>query len=665
MRIWKAIKALLSIILILTLTFQFPLSVLATALETGSISLQPTDGETVIDTAGESEIVAEIESKRTEYSKEYLLSNGLHLAAVYADAIHYETAAGWEDIDNTLKVEGTGASRVYANTAGVWNVALPYQLTQNNAVSLTKDGYTLSFTPAGELRTSGQLETMSLNDQAEAFSTTALSASTAQIMTIEDTASDGLTLTKAQSRLQYSNVFNNTHIVYDLQGNRLKESIVMGGYSSTLRGYRYTLNTGGMLPVLTESGQIDLYDRTGKTVVMHMPAPFLMDNAKALNFDVQVTLTQSGNEYILTYLLPRQWLASQERSWPVILDPIVQASTTRDNIEDQSVCEKKPLDPGWGIIQVGYYTSEGVSRCFLRYNNLPPLSSADVVVKATVELYLLQNFNDSHQVEVHKVHDEWKENEITWAGMPDTDTTIEDFQMVQNAGYYYWNVTDIVQEWYQGKNTGMMFKMSDEVEAAQVNEWRQFLSSEYGTVRPSLSIEFRNNNGLESYWDYTSASAGRAGTAYVNNYTGNLVLTRGDIGFGGNRMPVSISHIYNANDRADLDDQTNNADASAGNAFGMGYGWRTNYNQLVYQWTVKSNYYVWEDGDGTDHYFEYASYGTYKDEGDLELTLTTTGSGDKKYTISDKQGNKSYFDTAGRLTKMENNQKVKSSINIT
>ena len=85
-----------------------------------------------------------------------------------------------------------------------------------------------------------------------------------------------------------------------------------------------------------------------------------------------------------------------------------------------------------------------------------------------------------------------------------------------------------------------------------------------------MSIAYINNCGLESIWDYTSHSAGAAGTGYINDYTGNLVWVYNGLGFSGNRMPVAINHVYNANDKANND-------------FGMGYGWRSNYNQLVYQ----------------------------------------------------------------------------------
>ena len=100
----------------------------------------------------------------------------------------------------------------------------------------------------------------------------------------------------------------------------------------------------------------------------------------------------------------------------------------------------------------------------------------------------------------------------------------------------------------------------------------------------------------------------------------------------------------------------------------MGYGWRTNFNQRVYHWNetyAYGDYYVWEDSDGTDHYFLYDSANTYKDEDGLELTLTTNGTGTEKYSIIDKYGNASYFDTYGRLTKQSNNQATKSNITIT
>ena len=95
------------------------------------------------------------------------------------------------------------------------------------------------------------------------------------------------------------------------------------------------------------------------------------------------------------------------------------------------------------------------------------------------------------------------------------------------------------------------------------------------------------------------------------------------------------------------------------------YGWRTNFNQRVYQWTEDSNYYVWEDADGTKHYFAENADGELVDEDGLELTLTLNSDG--TFTIADKYGNESIFNAKGRLSEQKNNQKNRdfSSIVIT
>ena len=64
------------------------------------------DMVTLKPSAEEEAIVGEIVSARSEYSKEYLLSNGLHMAKVYSEPVHFEKDGTWEEIDNTL-AQGT------------------------------------------------------------------------------------------------------------------------------------------------------------------------------------------------------------------------------------------------------------------------------------------------------------------------------------------------------------------------------------------------------------------------------------------------------------------------------------------------------------------------------------------------------------------------------
>ena len=675
----RFIKLLSMFLAVVLLVNMLPLGIMAQDLQ-NSLSANTTVTETVDEAdIANAQIVAEIPEKRTEYSKEFLLSSGLRMAVMYAEPVHYQTDNGWEDIDNTLKTKDDGT---YTNTAGIWDVSFPQELTKDESITIQKDGYTLSFYMAGELNSDGNAMLMSGNDTAMMpMAVTDVEQATAVIQAPDLTAMkdaadfEETVLEKVQSQIAYADVFENTDVIYNLDSNKVKESLILQSYSDTLRGYQYTLEIGEMNPVLAEDGTITFYDRTGKNVVMVMPAPFLVDNNGNYCNDIQVVLEGDNGTYTMTYLLPVQWLGAQDRAWPVVLDPAVQPALIRSNIRDKTVMTKNQSSHtnNWNRNGVGRSADYGIMRTYLKYRNLPQLTSSDVVIDAVVTMRKPSTGNVVAAVEVHKVIGTWESEDIVWADQDDPndsvkiDPNIEDYAMANELGTYTWRITDIVRDWYSGENTGMVFKLSDAIENGDQNIYKLFYSSdssENDDYQPTLTIYYRNNNGLEDHWDYTSASAGRAGEGFVNNFTGNLIWVRNGLGFEGCIMPVFISHVYNLNDSTSLSN-SNNSNQTAGNFFGMGNGWRINYNQRIYQWSLNDSYYVWEDEDGTDHYFEEFEENVYVDEDDIEITLTIDESAVEKYKLTNQQGETLCFDSNGRLTRIENNQKQKSAVTIT
>ena len=770
-----------------------PTEVLAAELESASRISQSEYARDFVDEETP-DVVSEIVSSRDEYQKEYILSNGQRLLTVYPTAVHYMDEEGmWQEIDNTLQTASLDGKRVYQNTAGIWEVTLPSNLSASEAVSIARGDSVLSFRFAGQLlqddvltaklarmneditpsegaedpsdvtppaeetpaveepsadepqqdgeesaveafaaldtptvdvggnsgdtsvaepaegestpkapeddNTPNQGETpateepksedtdepqepatpavkddkigLVVDDQWETATTTKmgntifgrtpmqasqLSLKDSEITfsqkdkTLQQTFSE-----KLSSAAEYASVFNGVSVRYDLTSNTLKESVIIASAPANRAGYQYLLEVKNLVLELQEDNSIYAYAEDhaeGDEPLFVMPAPYLFDQERAYCDDIELILKETDNGYLLTYLLPQEWMAAEDRAYPVVLDPVVNAELSFTNIADQTVFSKTQLSYTWAMLCIGQ-GQYGIGRSFLKYKNLPTLTSADVIVGAKMALYKIQTSSTSSEIDVHKVNGTWESNTINWSNKPSYDSTVEDYQIAGAKGWYYWDVTDIAQEWYTGDNTGMMFKMEDSQEAAATDLYREFCSSDYtANTLPFLSIAYINNCGLENIWDYTSHSAGAAGTGYVNDYTGNLVWVYSGLGFSGNRMPVSINHIYNANDKANND-------------FGMGYGWRSNYNQLVYRWSSNSSYYIWEDEDATRHYFKYKSSGTYEDEVNTGLILTTNGSGTTKYCITDKNNYKSYFDTSGRLTKISNNQATTSNITVT
>lgn len=673
----KFLAFFLAIALSLTL---IPAQVLAIEIGQRKESLQIERAEAAsAEPAQDAEIVSEIPSGRDAYQKEFLLSNGQRMLAVYPTAVHYQENGQWEEIDNTLRAERQNGSTVYRNTAGAWDVALPAQMDARQAVSVEQDGYRLSFRFAGSLRrapgtelyaaaTDRAAEISRLPDsvtealpleRGESIQTAAVRDTQATVDTVQaesswDAMQRQIRPEGMHSVVEYASIYENTDLKYDLTAEKLKESVIIRQKDEALLGYRYHLDSQGLRLALQEDNSILAYAAdAGEDArpVYYMPAPFLVDENEAYCDDVQVRLLETAEGYDLYYLLPGEWMADSSRAYPVVLDPVLQPVANTSTIRDQSVFEKLQNSHYWGMVECGWTAKHGKERIFMKFSNLPKLTSADVIVNATVSM-LKCGVDDPIDIEAHQVNGDWDSATITWSNQPSHNANIEDFQTVSTEKWYTWAITNIAQSWYEdNRNTGVMFKMPDWVEAGS-EHWEQFYSSDYSPAySPVLTISYINNCGLESIWDYTSQSAGTAGTGQINNYTGNLVWSTNSFGFAGNRMPVSVTHIYNANDKDS-------------NASFTGYGWRTNFNQRVYPFTQDTSYYIWEDGDGTRHYLKYKSSGTYEDELIPGLILTTTGSGETKYCLTDKSGNKSYFTDGGYLVQISNNQATASNISV-
>ena len=663
MKLWKRI---LSCFLALLLTvYLLPVQVMAEELG----DLWPLTTENIAETPPD--VIGEVLERRGENQKEFLLANGVRQVVIYPAAVHYQKDGQWEDIDNRLLPAATrDGEMVYQNAAGMWDVSVPAELNTAGGITVSRNGYSLSFYLTGQLFEDGgaisESGSASMGEElpgedlicVSAGESTAAISSTTSTLADDDQLQPEAALKNQRSEALYQNVYHDTDVAYDLDSNRLKESLILRSCPKEMLGYRYRLETDSLRLELQEDNRILAYAKDAgpqDEPVFYMPAPYLLDAENAYSNDIKVTLEENDKGYELRYYLPQDWMA--DAAYPVILDPVVQPVSNTFTIRDKTVTQRNP--PAYDAISLdaGYSTNRGRERIYIRFKNIPSLTSADVVVGAKVLLckYSGSGSISGNYMTAHQVKSMWDSETITWANRADYVHTSEDYQFVAGQTWHSWDITNIAQKWYEPSgNTGVMLRMSEAVEGGTTTKTASFYSSDYSNTQqcPMLVISYINNCGLESTWDYTSSSAGRAGTGYVNDYTGNLVWVHTGLGFSGNRMPVSINAVYNANDKGNK-------------AYGLGYGWRTNYNQRVEQITLGgTTYYRWEDEDGTRHYFMKKSAGLYVDELEPTRQLTDTGSGTKKFCITEKSGSKRYFDTSGRLAGLSNNQATASSVSI-
>ena len=543
-----------------------------------------------------------------------------------------EPAADLELEDKTDALTSDGMvelnEAVLRNTANNFGVFLPARFTGNNRVGVSYKGYSVFFRP----------------DDAEYV----------DAMSVAQQALDEETATPAIGEAVYAGLYKGVDVRYSLVGQMLKEYYEFSALEYTPGEIGTTLNAPGLIPVLYEDGTIELQNDAGEAIFV-IPRPYMLDASGAAEFNVETSVRLLTNgEIRIVYTLDKEWLNAEERAWPVTLDPSIKILVTNKSVEDTTTYSGRPnaTTAYWQNFMVAGWMYTYINcRSYVRINALPELKSTDVILDASLRIYVEGRAAGNLTIGAYAVTEDSSlaYDCINWANTPAASDKVLDYQNIYKYnGLHYWNITKAVRAWYDGSlvNNGIMLK--SDVEDTGVQSYAMMYQVQYNAgYGPQLTVHYTNASGIEDYWDYSTQGMGRAGTAYVQNFSGNLVMQRTDMSYSGNRMPASAGFYYNLSDRS--------------SDVGYGYGWRNAYTQTIGAVTIDStNYYKWIDGDGTEKYFK-SSNGVWEDEAGQGYTLTVSGS---SYTIRDKGNNTLSFDSSGRLVSINDGKISANKVTI-
>ena len=93
------------------------------------------------------------------------------------------------------------------------------------------------------------------------------------------------------------------------------------------------------------------------------------------------------------------------------------------------------------------------------------------------------------------------------------------------TAFQTFEITELVRGWYSGEYTNYGISLSTDKTTPAKAWFYSIHYTGYTAARPIMTINYRNMSGYEGYWSYTNLSAGRSGTASVNNYNGNFIWT--------------------------------------------------------------------------------------------------------------------------------------------
>ncbi|WP_411681918.1 DNRLRE domain-containing protein [Clostridium thailandense] len=591
----------------------------------------------------ERKILGEIIEKRDKYVKHFLKEDLTFEAAIYDEAVHYLKGGKWRDIDNSMiETKDEEDNTVFENKDNDFKVRIAKKVKSKGFVIIKEDDYEISWGIDNSL--DSEVKIKNSDDRIDR-------GITKEAMSVKEGNIQKRILPKLSSSVGFSNVYPNIDLQYNLKSDALKENVIIREKAENLH-LKFNLAVKNLVPRLQEDNSIIFYDKQDSSkAIFKINSPAMYDKKMALSEGIKVTLEEENNVYILSLVPDDNWLKNKEREYPIVIDPTVITEQKKESIFDSYVSSAASTT-NYGsevILKVGRGASSGVTRSYIKFK-LPTdkLTTGDMVIAGYLDLWMAAQNNDVRQINVHKVLSDWDEGSITWNNVPAVDNDkIQDYNLVKgNWGTQMtWDITRVVKYWLaSGENYGIMLKNSDETVG-----YNQFFSSnvsEYdengnhlADARPRIRIDYINNSGLENYWTFHNQKVGRAGIGYVNDYSGNLIFVHNDVAMGGNKMPITLNHVFNSNDR--------------NSSMGYGLGWRLNLNQKVDFVTIgEGQFYVYTDEDGTKHYFYYdTSTGTYKEQ--LGSDLTFTKNSDNSYIIKDKNGGALEFLPGGYLYKIK------------
>ena len=431
--------------------------------------------------------VSEVDSLREENVKHFRLSDGTYEAIIYSQPVHRKDKEGvWQDIDNTIEL--TADAKVSRYATQDLRVSFADRFSNNTELfTLSENGYSISM----KLLSNGDI----LDDEMETTDFGAFSTPTVNNISKKRTSTVFNSIDEAkkidnQASIVYNNIRNNTNIEYVLNGNDVKENIIVTAPCESYE-YVFEITFDGLFAELEANGEISVKDNETDEIKYVIPAPYMYDANGTYSYDVSYTLEQVKDEiYLLLVSADSEWINAEDRAFPVVIDPTFKHYTT---CYDSYIDANEP-DENFGyepIMWVSDYCGAFIQMA------LPELPEGSTLNAAYLNVPYYYHITSGYLLaSVYKVNGSWSESTITCNNFPSIGSKISSDMMIasentteSNPGTASFTITSLVNQWYSGTpNYGVMIMR--EASSVATNQSVIFKSYEAYAEPTYISIDY-------------------------------------------------------------------------------------------------------------------------------------------------------------------------------
>ena len=464
-------------------------------------------------------LVEEDKSKRTEFEKHYLCSDGTFIAVSYPEAIHYKNENNqWIDVDNSLTLNSQ--KQQYENKNSDFSVAFAKTNSSQQLISLRKNNYKLSW----NLEAQG-LQDSRLHEKASQsiVETTLLRASTQPNKSLVSSATT-FDLPNSVSKINYQDIFSggaNVSVNYTVYQNIIEEDIIINE-KSDIQSFILNVSTTELIPVVNRNNSVDFLDHN-QEMQFHIGIPYMVDANEEVLSDIEVTVEQTSSGYLICYTPNSDWLNSSDRVYPIMLDPSITTNEYSTTISDTYVAENDYSNHSSEQKMYVGIKNQNISRLYIKLNQLPAIDSSMPIIGATMSLRLWYGTSTGRQVSVYKAASAWDENTITFSNQPAHGTLLSTSNFNSSTLMHTFDLTSniarLYDEYFAEANNGYCVRYTDESKTNP--DYNSIYSSEMTTVsyKPYITIKYGYAlpTGLKDGGIYSLQNAGSMSFATVHN----------------------------------------------------------------------------------------------------------------------------------------------------
>lgn len=264
----------------------------------------------------------------------------------------------------------------------------------------------------------------------------------------------------------------------------------------------FDLRLEGLTARKDESGSISILDKSGK-VQAEIPKGYAIDAGGATTFEVDYELSEDGAS--LRVVVDAGWLTSDERAWPVRVDPTtLTPQSTSDAYVD--TCRPNTNYSTGSELRTGLITEDQGLQCqtktLLRFDGFTAEQAGGKVLSA--ELLLYNTFSNSHCFQyplyAHSPALGWNAASVTWNTQPSyylDPVGSGSFAHACGGGAGGWgtvsNLGPLVQRWWSGESANNGLAISTQPSPVWSENdplaLKKFFSADTG-FKPYLSVRW-------------------------------------------------------------------------------------------------------------------------------------------------------------------------------